>query len=77
MSEHQPDSPRPPCTEGGGAGSAQSWAPARLPCIESRMHMMGAEQMPARMPIGFAIFAAGVRATGALWQLESMGCSGN
>ena len=39
--------------------------------------MMGAEQMPARMPIGFAILAAGVRATVALWQLESMGCSGN
>ena len=39
--------------------------------------MMGAEQMPARMPIGFAILAAGVRAAVALWQLESMGYSGN
>ena len=39
--------------------------------------MIGAEQMPARMPIGFAILAAGVRATVALWQLGSMGCSGN
>ena len=40
------------------------------------MHMMGAEQMPARMPIGFAILSVGVRATVTLWQLEKWAAPG-
>ena len=44
---------------------------------ESRVHMLGAEQMPARMPAGLACLADGVYVEVGLRQLGTMGCSGN